>query len=72
MTTNEPQPQDLFGNPLGHISYVYALGDWWYMTKGTAVIERGNLRFSGRNKSFPEAGEMGVVFPLKEVRGIRW
>lgn len=62
MTTNDPQPQELFGKELDAIRDVYALGTWW--TIEDPVIERGNLRFVIRNVSY--------LFPLKEVRGIRW
>lgn len=59
MTSNDPQPQDLFGRPLDQIVFVYAADSWWPVPP-EAVIERGNLCLGN------------VVFPLKEVRGIKW
>ena len=59
MTTNDPQPQELFGRPLTEIAFVYAVGGWWPVSP-EAVIERGNIVLGN------------VGFPLKEVRGIKW
>ena len=59
MDHNDPQPQELFGKPLNEIENVWALDGWWDVPTG-AHIERGNLHLDK------------TVFPLKEVRGIRW
>ena len=62
MTTNDPQPQDLFGYDLDKVEAV--LIDHWFEIE-EAHIARGNLHITERDSG------SDYLFPLKEVRGIR-